>query len=111
MSNALRKSSALEFLQHQSCSANSVSDADVQRAILVDIESGTEVNEVLLTKFVRQAKVGESILRDLIRSLQVRIITHIETDPGQVLNYTKAQMVLAHELRRKAHSFALALQS
>jgi hypothetical protein len=111
MSCAVSGPSALESLQHYSSSARAISDADVQRAILDDLENTSGLNEVLITKFVRQANVSEKTLRDIIRTVQGRMHSCIDTDPTQFFNYTKVQLLLATELKRKANGLALALRS
>lgn len=111
MSYTASRSSALESLQHHSSSTHAISDADVESAILDDLENGNGVNEVLVTKFVRQSKVSETALRHIIRMIQGRMQSCIDTNPGRFLDYTKAQLILANELKRKASGLALALRS
>jgi hypothetical protein len=104
-------SSALEFLQHHSSATKTISDADVERAILIDLETGNDVNEVLITKFVRQAKISDGTLRQILHTLQGQMVSFIDTDPARLLRYTRAQLVLANELKRKASALALALRA
>lgn len=104
------RESALEELQRRSTAASSFSADEVGKAIVADLDLDGQLHEVLLTKMVRQALSDEN-LRALLHQLQLRMHTLIDTDSNSFLRYSKAQVILANELRRKTSGLALVLRT
>jgi len=100
---------AFELLQRNASAVCKLSNHEIERALQTDLESPAEVNEVLLTKFIRQAKLTDENLRGLIRKLQGAMTALVDNNPEQFLKYTKVQVILATELKKKANSLALVL--
>jgi hypothetical protein len=104
------RESALEELQRKTTAAASLSASEVCSAIIADLDVDGQLHEVLLTKTVRQS-LSEQNLRALLHQLQSRMNTLIDTDSTGFLRYSKVQVILANELRRKTSGLALVLRT
>jgi hypothetical protein len=110
VAESINRASALEELQRKCTAASSLSADQVCRAIISDLDLDGQLHEVLLTKLVRQA-LSDQDLRALLHQLQAQMNGLIDTDSNGFLRYSKAQVILANELRRKTSGLALVLRT
>lgn len=104
------RESALEELQRKTTAASSFSAHEVGAAIMADLDLDGQLREALLTKIVRSALSDENV-RALLHQLQERMSTLIDTDSNSFLRYSRAQVILANELRRKTSGLVLVLRT
>lgn len=100
--------SALAALQERSIRGEPLSEHDIVGAIGTDIESGSVVSEVFLSKFVTSNRsVSAVAIESLIGQFQAKMNGVILTNPDLFLSYGKAAALLARELRRRTTALHL----
>jgi hypothetical protein len=107
---SLSASSALVGLQDRFVQGEMITAKLVAEAVVDDIDSGAELSEVFLTKFIRQVSLPSGEMHRLVLKIQHRISGLIFTDSALFLNYSKATVVLAKELQRKRSALPIALR-
>lgn len=98
---------ALEALDIKSAESKPVTEQEVRDAILSDLANLSDFSAVLMTKFLRQGRVSERTLKELVRSLQSTMVPMLESNAEKFLKYSQAQLIVAGELKRKASKLAL----
>lgn len=100
--------SALAALQERSIRGEQLSEHDIVDAIRIDIDSGTVVSEVFLSKFVASNRsVSPVAIESLIGQLQSKMNAVLMSNPDLFLSYGKAAVLLARELRRRTSALHL----
>lgn len=94
--------SALAALQERSIRGEQLLEHDIISAIQADIENGTMVSEVFLSKFVAgNRSVSGVAMKSLIGQFQAKMNEVLLSNPDLFLSYGKAAALLARELRRR----------